>query len=114
MPEKDYDFHLRLFISVDLAGSTAFKQMEDHWVQVFESFFEDFPVELSSQYLNLDVMRLRGSGLPSTPEVWKYSGDEILFVVELRRYEDATVHIHVLLAALAKYEGLWREKRHGL
>lgn len=92
----------RIFASIDVAGSTAFKQSRRYeWVKIFEQFFEDFPVRVREAWEKLPNA-LRGK--PAAPmRVWKYVGDEILFVAELSRHEEVLSHIHTIMAALDQY-----------
>ncbi len=94
----------RLFLSADIAGSTAYKQRMmttelETWPSVFIKFFQGLPGyfkdSLESRTLELanpDLVRA------PAPVLWKAIGDEIVFWQEVRS-ED-----HVGLAVLA-----WRD-----
>lgn len=111
MPERCYSFKYRLFASVDIAGSTAFKQSNDSWVQVFDAFFEDFPSTVVEHHERTQDTR----GKPNNAlSVWKYVGDEILFVTEIARYEECAIHLQTLLAAMKDYESRLKEKHKQL
>ena len=89
---------LRLFQSVDLVGSTAYKNRASGevqpWLKVFYEFFRDFPILLGKKY--------EGSNL-ETPRLWKTLGDEIVFVVELKMQIDAAEHLRRFRDALRAY-----------
>jgi len=82
---------LLLFISIDIAGSTAYKNStlgdgsEVHpWLPVLYYFFSEFPITFSKiNEQNKD--RIKPTCF-TQPKVWKHLGDEIIFVVELRHF----------------------------
>lgn len=117
--EDEDGWCLRLFLSVDLVGSTAFKaesrvntkcphcrdsRSEEPWNLVFESFYKDFPVELRRAYEN---MTTRTACLPELPipSIWKYLGDEILFYVTLKDYRHAIFHLYAFQKTLKMFSG---------
>lgn len=90
---------LRLFLSVDVQDSTAFKQQADShdsspWRGYFGAFLRDFPSELEA-HLN--------PAAPA-PEVWKFLGDEIVFSLLLRKPRDAAEAMRAFCDAVASYE----------
>jgi hypothetical protein len=94
-----------MFASVDLAGSTAFKQRQANnsarWAGTFRVFFKDFPSTLQNCF---DNVQLKQHMKPTRPmRVWKFVGDEILFVTELERHEQAAFHAIAFLHALDTY-----------
>ena len=62
---------LRLFLSADLAGSTAFKQTGklDEWQKYFREFYRQLPALLRQKLVG---KKFNGIELP----VWKLIGDE--------------------------------------
>lgn len=98
---------LRIVLSIDLAGSTAFKKFtevgeESPWIVAFEKFYMAVPLELEKAY---------DTGIPqycnrepycsvARFKVLKTLGDEILFQVELRRHEEAIYHVHAAREAV--------------
>ena len=72
---------LRLFLSADLAGSTAFKQNSSAatWQLFFRSFYDQLPTYVDKEFA-LDAHRLA---------LWKTVGDEIVFSAELKSAGDA-------------------------
>lgn len=96
---------LRLFLSVDMAGSTEFKarftgQGADGWLSTFRTFFTSFPLMVAGQigFAFLDE--------PVTPsiEVWKVMGDEVIFTVEPKTPEEVTSILIALLRTMRLYE----------
>lgn len=110
---------LRLFLSVDLVGSTAFKNQKlsrraqdprslggrkEHsrdeprsvqpWLPLFVHFFKDFPALLSTPYKG---------GRIASPRLWKTLGDEIVFSAPLHRREEADMHLRHFRDALRSY-----------
>jgi hypothetical protein len=97
---------IRLFLSVDMVGSTQFKARftgrgSQGWLETFRSFFCDFPLMLAGQvgfeFIDSDC----------TPEihVWKAMGDEVIFVAEPSSAEEATAILRALLRTMTLYEG---------
>ncbi len=70
----------RIFFSVDVVGSTAYKNKSfdnkefQPWLQFFKDFFIDFPAKIN-QRLSIESME------PLT--LWKGAGDELLFYKEI-------------------------------
>lgn len=94
---------LKLFLSVDVVGSTAFKQAQPHfsrqrlsssggpsnWLMFLSSFYKEFGNRLRLQL----GQRLEVAGISEpaqvdakvgTPHLWKALGDELVFVLELK------------------------------
>jgi hypothetical protein len=100
-------------LSVDIIGSTAFKTERSEgdtppWVQIFESFFEELPSTLAGSYDDLAK-----KGFPATtaqPRVWKFIGDEIVFVVPLGRHEESLTHIVAFKESVNAYQAEWTKK----
>ena len=91
---------LRLFLSVDLVGSTAFKQSRQEWLPAILNFYRDFDQIIHAQYR---AFRQRSNAVMSAPELWKTNGDELLYVCELVTRAQAVDAIHIWLAALSAY-----------
>lgn len=110
------DYRMRLFMSVDLVGSTAFKASKIHsqpqngspspaWVDEFRTFYKDFPIEVAKAYDS--VVKALGDELvgqtPNRPRVWKTIGDEIIFCGRVNSIEHAAVSVSAFLKALEHY-----------
>lgn len=90
----------RLFLSCDLTGSTAFKQLEHDaqspWQKVFLQFYREFPqtlyklqVEDGRQHLNF--------------ELWKPVGDELIFTCAVSSEIEIFEAIDVWLKTMDRY-----------
>ena len=86
---------LRLFLSADLAGSTAFKQNYSavEWQLFFKGFYNQLPAYVEKEFA-LDSHRLA---------LWKTIGDEIVFSAELKSAEDAGRMIEAFRRGAASY-----------
>ena len=96
---------LRLFMSVDMAGSTDYKARfadspDVGWLRVFEAFFQIFPIVLIGQ---IAVEFFDEAELPSL-RVWKVLGDEIIFTSEPETGRDTALLLRALFSAMARYE----------
>lgn len=106
------EYRLRLFLSVDLAGSTAFKAgdggktvgetSEQAWVKITRQFYHEFPKAVANFYrqeLNNIHTALEGKH----PRTWKTVGDEILFCCRIVNLHHLCICINSFLAALNTY-----------
>jgi hypothetical protein len=94
---------LRLFLSVDLVGSTAFKQQGQAWLPVILNFYRDFDHCVHKQYR---AFCQRSNSIVAPPEFWKSNGDELLYTCDLVTQEQAVEAIHIWLDALNEYRSL--------
>lgn len=106
------EYRVRLFLSVDLVGSTAFKSGSDvaadalypEWVESFRQFYQQFPEALDSSYretksaLSGDDQLINGG-----PKIWKTIGDEILFCARIISLRHLSCCISSFLTALDNY-----------
>lgn len=82
MTAKSDHSGVALFMSVDLAGSTAFKAQaigegeSPEWLEAFEAFFREVPLIMMGQIAAAFAME---DEVPDTG-VWKVIGDEIVFM----------------------------------
>jgi hypothetical protein len=80
-----------LFMSVDLAGSTAFKSQAQgigdspEWLEAFEAFFREVPLimmgQIAASFFDEDEVTHSG--------VWKVIGDEIIFMAHPKTPREA-------------------------
>ncbi|MBB5038717.1 hypothetical protein [Prosthecobacter dejongeii] len=96
---------LKLFMSVDIVGSTHFKQRESkdrnqNWLNLFINFFQEFPDLLNTEITGLD------SKLPLL-RLWKALGDELIFTVELKHRKSAVQYIKALSRTMRKKVRIW-------
>ena len=108
------DYRLRLFLSVDLVGSTAYKagegnSVDDHlqspfplWVDRIGHFYSEFPRKLGREYekrADAELPDLR----ETRPHVWKTIGDEIVLCTRLHSSEHMALCIDAFLRTLESY-----------
>lgn len=104
---------MRLFLSVDLVGSTAFKaRFSDRdgsssnpvWVTQIRHFYREFPRYLSNRFEKL-IAATDGavSYRELVPRTWKTIGDEIIFCVRLISLEHLAHCMTAFLRALEDY-----------
>jgi len=91
---------LRLFLSVDLVGSTAFKQSRLAWLPAMLNFYRDFDALVHAQYR---AHRERTNNPPPPPEFWKSNGDELLYTCDLTGRDQAIDALHIWLSTLNAY-----------
>lgn len=113
--EQDEAPCVRLFLSVDLVGSTAFKNTSEAevargqgplpWARVFKVFYQSFPQAFRKN--------LNGSSLPEKlqPSLVKAIGDELLFQVEIASSQNASDVVWFFAEVLAHY-GVEQLKDH--
>ncbi|SLJ86940.1 hypothetical protein [Novosphingobium mathurense] len=95
----------RLFLSVDMVGSTQFKATRNAkgpggWMEIFRTFFTNFPLMLVGQ------MGFEFLDEDETPvvDVWKAMGDEAIFTAQPSSAEELTGILRVLLRTMRLYE----------
>lgn len=115
---KPPEYRVRLFLSVDLTGSTAFKHNTANtliWIKAFKSFYQQFPSMLIKNYRNIatpDRHISADENKDGHPKLWKTVGDEILFcctltsLCQLGACIDAFVETLVEYGSIAKQNGL--------
>ena len=87
---------LRLFLSVDIVGSTAFKHSaklnaNQQWLGFFVSFFTEFNGAFQKARI---ALRKKLNRQPvDEPKLWKSLGDELVYVVELKQGADTAFYI---------------------
>jgi len=80
MDSKLFEWDYKLFFSVDLIGSTAYKaeqftkELGFNWAPAFENFYRDFPLQFNQKCINKKIQQ---------PVTWKFLGDEILFYASI-------------------------------
>ena len=95
----------RLFLSVDMVGSTLFKATaasrgSEGWLETFRMFFTNFPLMLAGQ---LGFEFLDEDETPAV-DVWKVMGDEVIFTAEPSSAEEVTSILRVLLNTMRLFE----------
>ncbi|WP_170392165.1 hypothetical protein [Ruegeria arenilitoris] len=111
------DYRVRLFLSVDLTGSTDFKSKNNsfRWLKAFQLFYDQFPNLYSENFVRVcgDIDGIGPDEKANLPQIWKTIGDEILFVnrvesvTHLGAYVTAfSQTLHAFGEKVAAYEGL--------
>ena len=106
-------YRLRLFMSVDLVGSTEFKTGEGkdrgnttdphpRWVQETKRFYVSFPKFLQSHFRDKSP-RFGIIENESAPKLWKTIGDEVVFCVRVHNLEHFTACVTSFIRALRDY-----------
>jgi hypothetical protein len=99
---------VRLFLSVDMAGSTQFKaRFTDgkSWLETFRTFFTNFPLMLAGQ---IGFAFLEDGETPVV-EVWKVMGDEVIFVATPQSPEALVNMLLALFRTMNAYEERYLE-----
>jgi len=102
---------VRLFASVDLAGSTMYKGKTRDWADTFSQFFKDFPKVLDDAYSRLrhqDILRSAPFSTQSLLSPAKLVGDEIIFNVNIDRHENVLFHSYAVRNAIKAYNASLR------
>ncbi|NQX11834.1 hypothetical protein HQQ80_09385 [Microbacteriaceae bacterium VKM Ac-2855] len=88
----------KLFLSVDLVGSTNFKQRSAEWIDSFLSFYEGFPRDLDAA---LDELRHNETCVPT---LWKAVGDELIFTADVSDEAEIYFLVRAWLRAMELHE----------
>lgn len=124
--DESHDRHLkrclRLFLSADIAGSTAYKNKDPNeggvgksarrvqpWLETFNRFFEDLPLT----YRNLYQDSGSAIGL-AVPRLWKTLGDEIVFETVLNTRAEAATHLRRFRETLLGYRPILKKADNNL
>lgn len=91
---------VRLFLSVDAIGSSAFKYSTDpekvaKWIKSFEAFYDSFEECINEAYLESESL--------DVPELWKPLGDELVYTVEIKDENEANRQIKRIIKAIQSY-----------
>jgi hypothetical protein len=113
---------VRLFLSADIVGSSAYKaemiagdvRRAIEWSDSISGFFRDFPV-LFQRHVG---QRQLGDDCAPVDSVWKLLGDEILFAFDVTDFAQTTLLCAAFCDALVEYDqdlahGPLRLKGHG-
>lgn len=105
---SDADYQLRIFLSVDVSGSTAFKFSNDlassegigskgtraGWFAVIRKFYESFHATFQS------CARSMRSTPRIIPELWKVLGDELIYSAVVTDKHDAAIIVQSFIDAI--------------
>lgn len=85
-----------LFLSVDIIGSTEYKNKNSsqlQWLRFFTDFYKQFPI-----YFLKNIELISSEFKIQKPTIWKSLGDELIFEVEIKNHKEA----QILVAAFSK------------
>lgn len=105
--------HLRLFMSVDVVGSTAFKHNKTYggeekpWLKFIHGFYTGFPPDLLTAKLTDTLSESEVHQDIPMPYLWKALGDELVFCVLLRHPSYAKYYIKAFRSALIEACTKW-------
>lgn len=102
------EYRVRLFLSVDLTGSTAYKHDKSNrfeWIKVFQKFYGDFPKTLTNFYKDIgQKANLSSEEInDGIPKLWKTVGDEILFCCRILSIHHVSVCMESFIQSLEKF-----------
>lgn len=111
------DYRVRIFLSVDLSGSTAFKNSgygeervegeTPRWVLEFQNFYSHFPSAFKAEY---QKQRTVASGSDPCPDVWKALGDELVFCGRVSNARSVATILHSFIETIHKFRKILFEK----
>jgi hypothetical protein len=105
---------LNLFLSVDIVGSTAYKQTSrahkpaddpvGQWVQMVTHFYRDFSITFLTECQKFDVLYKEGWDgewhPPEEPTLWKVAGDELIYCVTLTDHRFSALFVSAWVSAI--------------
>lgn len=106
------NYRVRLFLSVDLVGSTMFKAGRGGegtsdtypiWVNETRKFYREFPDILASTFRSIVDPRIAKDQLKFAPRLWKTVGDEIIFCCKLTDVGHLAQCVNAFLKSLDTY-----------
>ncbi|MDR2170641.1 MAG: hypothetical protein LBP59_10905 [Planctomycetaceae bacterium] len=113
--EKDNNWCMCIFFSVDIEGSTAYKSetRKKHndidWCDTFKTFYKNFPIQFLQQYSAIDDSTTIYK--PLYPVLWKYVGDEILFYAPLTDPRQTLEHIRAFYQTITNYNDFLEKQK---
>lgn len=111
-PPIDDEANCRIFLSVDVVGSTEYKHKRTtggvpDWFPFFRRFYEEFPVLFSEicgeRRAETEDFPLERGFRDCEPQVWKSLGDELLFYAHIEHHVQAELFVAALRDALMRY-----------
>ncbi len=112
MTSADSDAKTVIFMSVDIADSTSFKEKghsaenELLWLDAFKSFFKEVPLVLMGQ---IGKVFSTTDYLPDI-DIWKVIGDEIVFRAQARSAEEALLITEAFYRTVVIYDARFSER----
>lgn len=106
------EYRLRLFLSVDLVGSTAYKadqasqafaKVKPKWVALFTDFYREFPERLANSFLSSGRFGEATDEAKHPPKIWKTIGDEIVLCSRILSIEHLAHAVSCFVETMADY-----------
>ncbi|WP_293448880.1 hypothetical protein [Planktotalea sp.] len=101
------EYRVRLFLSVDLTGSTAFKAKNTSfdWLKEFQKFYASFLALYSENYSFScdDIDSMDNADAENCPKLWKTIGDEILFVNRVHSISHLSAYVSAFSKTLMEF-----------
>jgi hypothetical protein len=117
-------YRVRLFLSVDLAGSTAFKAgagkrtLEDQtypvWVNLTNQFYRRFPASVAAAFRELRHVDDADFDGYAAPALWKTIGDEIVLCCRVENIEHLAYCLNAFIRALDRFSQELKTQAGGL
>jgi hypothetical protein len=109
------EYRIRVFLAVDLAGSTAFKakQSSASWIRVFRAFYSNFLKHFQSIYVEYCESHEECAPYKDPdfhPKIWKTVGDEIIFVNRIQSQFHLFAYVHAFDQTLRRYKEILKSK----
>lgn len=101
------EFRVRVFLSVDLVGSTAYKAVQDDnsWIQTFRKFYADFLSKFKKNYVAFCEAHVECVAYQEEyPTLWKTIGDEAIFVNRVDSLYQLFAYVHAFDETLLEYQ----------
>ncbi len=114
---------LRIFLSVDIVGSTAFKQShssskfkpketQQTWLGPFSTFYHAFEGLFAKEWGK--AVKKNGHEMGQSPFLWKILGDELIYCKEISQLHQVFVCIHVWKKVIEEYRKKLHKKEKSL
>lgn len=110
------DSGLRMFLSVDIAGSTKFKgnRPSIEWVSVYENFFCEFHAFFLRAVKAAHNNNNSSQDLAKQIKLWKMLGDELIFVAKITTESDVGIALLAFYETVFDYQQKIQEKYEAL
>ena len=114
-PDK---FSLKLFVSIDLVGSTALKNKPSdkpqHWIEPFNEFYN----KTINRFINESNLESKSYSKEKykyqSPIVWKLLGDEVIFCIDIKYSGVIPIYINALKKTLSSFRKTVKKKQWSL
>ena len=104
-------YRIRIFLSVDLVGSTEFKNLAEtreqrgiipRWAVQIKRFYQTFP-DLFHENFGAAAKGIVLDECETPPAIWKTIGDEIVFCGRVYSLEHFSICVSAFVSALERY-----------